>query len=105
MFETKKADGKTGMRVIIWLIVINVLTFILFVVDKERAVKHKYRISEFTLLTLAFMGGSLGALLAMSLVRHKTKKRIFTVGIRLMLVMHVVLLGIYIFNTLGFLNL
>ena len=87
------------MRVIIWLIIINLLTFMLFVVDKERAVRHKYRISEFTLLTLAFMGGSAGALLAMSLVRHKTKKKIFTVGIRLMLAMHVVLLGIYLYNS------
>ena len=92
------------MRVIIWLIIINLLTFILFVVDKRRAVKHKYRISEFTLLTLAFMGGSLGALLAMSVVRHKTKKKIFTVGIRLMLAMHVVLLGAYICNISGLLN-
>ena len=91
------------MRVIIWLIIINLLTFILFVIDKERAVRHKYRISEFTLLTLAFMGGSVGALLAMSLVRHKTQKRIFTVGIRLMLAMHVVLLGIYLYN-LGYLE-
>ena len=87
------------MRVIVWLIIINLLTFMLFVVDKERAVRHKYRISVFTLLTLAFMGGSAGALLAMSLVRHKTKKKIFTVGIRLMLAMHVVLLGIYLYNS------
>ncbi len=92
-------DEKIEMRVLIWIIVINLLTFILFVIDKERAVKHKYRISEFTLLTLSFMGGSLGALLAMSLVRHKTKKKIFTVGIRLMLVMHAVLLGIYIYKS------
>ncbi|MBP3901595.1 MAG: DUF1294 domain-containing protein [Blautia sp.] len=87
------------MRVIVWLIIINLLTFMLFVVDKERAVRHQYRISEFTLLALAFMGGSAGALLAMSLVRHKTKKKIFTVGIRLMLAMHVVLLGIYLYNS------
>ena len=86
------------MRVIVWLIIINLLTFILFVDDKKRAVKHKYRISEFTLLTLAFMGGSAGALLAMTLVRHKTKKIVFTVGIRLMLVMHVILLGVYLYK-------
>ena len=92
-------QGGKEMRVIVWLIIINLLTFMLFVVDKERAVRHKYRISVFTLLTLAFMGGSAGALLAMSLVRHKTKKKIFTVGIRLMLAMHVVLLGIYLYNS------
>ena len=86
------------MRVIVWIIIINLLTFILFVDDKKRAVKHKYRISEFTLLTLAFMGGSAGALLAMTLVRHKTKKKVFTVGIRLMLVMHVILLGVYLYK-------
>ena len=74
------------------------ITIIVFIYDKERAVEKKHRVREFSLLLLAFMGGSLGALFAMSLVRHKTMKQSFAVGIRLMLVMHVVVLGVFIYN-------
>ncbi len=61
----------------IYLIVINVITFIFYVLDKYYAIKDKYRISEYTLLSLSIFGGSFGALLGMYWFHHKTKKTKF----------------------------
>ena len=86
-------------KFILWyLILINILTFIFFGIDKYKAINKKYRISIVTLLLLAGIGGSLGALSAMYIFRHKTKKDYFTVGIPLIIVMQIVLL-FYISNT------
>lgn len=60
-----------------YLVVMNIAAFALFAADKRRAVKKMWRIPEFTLLTAAALGGSLGALLGMHLLRHKTKRAKF----------------------------
>lgn len=73
-----------------YFIIINAITFITFGVDKRSAVKQRSRIRVATLLGLAFIGGSLGGLLGMYLFRHKTRKKAFTIGIPLMLIMQVV---------------
>ena len=64
-----------------YLIGINVLTFLLYGIDKWKARKGKWRIPEETLILLAIVGGSIGAILGMYLFRHKTKHRKFTLGI------------------------
>ena len=66
---------------IIYLFIINVSTFILYGIDKKKAIKHKFRISENTLIFSAFIGGSLGALLGMQFFRHKTKHPKFIIGV------------------------
>ena len=76
----------------IYLAVINMATFITFCIDKLRAVKHRFRISEFTLLLMSFIGGAAGGLLAMYAVRHKTQKKSFTVSLSLMLLVHIALI-------------
>ena len=73
------------------------MTFVAFAVDKVNAAEHRSRIRIVTLLGLAFIGGSLGGLLAMYLLRHKTKKDYFTVGIPLIIVTQIVVL-IYAMN-------
>ena len=60
-----------------YLILVNIIAFAAFGIDKRKAVKHKYRISEATLLGLALIGGSAGALAGMYLFHHKTKKLLF----------------------------
>lgn len=60
---------------------INVLTFLLYGIDKWKAQKGKWRIPEETLIWLAIVGGSIGAFLGMYLFRHKTKHKKFTLGI------------------------
>ena len=62
------------MLFIFYLISINTRLFCLMCIDKKRAIKNQFRISEKTLLTLAFMGGSFSILLSMRLIHHKGKK-------------------------------
>lgn len=73
----------------IYLIIINLITFIVFGVDKRAAIKKRSRIRVSTLLTLSFVGGSLGGLIAMHLFRHKTKKLQFTLLLPLMIILHI----------------
>lgn len=71
---------------IVYLIVINIIAFILMGSDKSRARRGKWRISEKTLLVFAAIGGSIGAAAGMYLFRHKTKHPQFFVGIPLIFV-------------------
>ena len=73
--------------ILIYLGIINFVSFAAFAVDKFAAIEHRSRIKIVTLLGLAFIGGSIGGLLAMYILRHKTKKDYFAVGIPLIIVM------------------
>lgn len=73
----------------IYLIVINVITFLIMGIDKFLAIKKKYRISEFHLLTLTIFGGSLGSLIGMIIFRHKIKKAKFLIIIPLSIIIHI----------------
>ena len=68
-----------------YLVFINILTFLLYGIDKWKARRRKWRIPEETLIWLAVVGGSMGALLGMYLFRHKTKHKKFTVGVPVIL--------------------
>lgn len=62
---------------LLYLAVLFVVTFLAYAVDKGKAKRGKWRISEKALLILSFFGGALGGYIAMNLVRHKTKKWYF----------------------------
>ena len=64
-----------------YLIGINILTFLVFGIDKWKARRGKWRIPEDTLIWMSIAGGSFGALVGMYLFRHKTQKRKFNLGI------------------------
>ena len=82
---------------LIYLAVVNILTIIVFGVDKMNAKFNRQRVRIVTLLGLAFIGGSVGALIGMYGFHHKTKKAYFTVGVPLILLMQVVVL-FYVIN-------
>lgn len=82
---------------LIYLAVVNILTIIVFDVDKMNAKSNRQRVRIVTLLGLAFIGGSVGALIGMYGFHHKTKKAYFTVGVPLILLMQVVVL-FYVMN-------
>lgn len=82
---------------LIYLAVVNILTIIVFGVDKMNAKANRQRVRIVTLLGLAFIGGSVGALIGMYGFHHKTKKAYFTVGVPLILLMQVVVL-FYVMN-------
>jgi len=75
---------------LVYLGIINIVTFVVFVMDKFAAINRRSRIRIVTLLGLAFIGGSVGGLLAMYLFRHKIRQDYFTVGIPLIMVMQIV---------------
>ena len=78
---------------IIYLFIgINVLTLIVYGIDKWNAKQGKWRISEATLLMLAVIGGSIGALLGMRIWHHKTMHKKFKYGIPLILLAQIALL-------------
>ena len=74
-----------------YLIVINVVTFLVYGIDKWKAKQGSWRISEATLLMLAVIGGSIGALLGMKVWHHKTK---FKYGLPLILLTQIALLSL-----------
>ena len=69
---------------LLYLVTINAAGFVLMLADKHKAKKKLWRIPEATLMTVAALGGSVGSLLGMYTVRHKTKHPKFTVGIPLL---------------------
>ena len=77
------------MILCLYLTLINALAFSLMLADKRRARKKQWRIPEEVLMTTAALGGSLGALLGMYTVRHKTRHPKFTVGIPLLLALQI----------------
>jgi uncharacterized membrane protein YsdA (DUF1294 family) len=74
----------------IYLLLINALVFLLMLIDKYKAKKNLWRIRESTLLLIAAIGGSIGALAGMYTFRHKTKHLKFTLGIPVILVLQIV---------------
>jgi len=75
----------------VYLFVINVITFIVYGIDKYKAKHAKWRVPEATLLGLAVIGGSIGAWLGMKVWRHKTLHKKFRIGVPLILVAQIAL--------------
>ena len=79
---------------LIYLIGINILTFLVFGIDKWKARRGKWRIPEDTLIWMSIAGGSFGALVGMYLFRHKTQKRKFNLGIPAILLAQAILVSV-----------
>ena len=76
---------------LLYFLIINAAGFLLMLADKHKAKKKCWRIPESTLMLVAALGGSVGSLIGMYTVRHKTKHPKFTVGIPLILALQIVL--------------
>ncbi len=76
----------------VYLVVINLIASVITIIDKRRAVKHLWRISENCLLLFGLIGGALGSYLTMLTIRHKTKHPKFMVLLPLMILLHAVAL-------------
>ena len=79
-----------------WLLIINLVTFFVFGVDKWKAKRKEKkdtvrRVPEKTLLLLAALGGSLGALLGMKVWHHKTFHRVFRWGVPVILALQIII--------------
>ena len=76
-----------------YLLAINAVAFIIYGIDKYKAQKAKWRISEATLLLLAILGGSIGAWMGMKVWHHKTMHKKFKYGIPAILLIQIALMA------------
>ena len=79
-----------------YLIVLNLLAFLLMGLDKAKARRHRWRIPEKTLFLSALLGGSIGAIAGMQLFRHKTKHASFRIGMPCILILQLALAAYFI---------
>ncbi len=82
---------------VIYLLVINIVAVCVTVSDKEKAQHHKWRVKESTLLLVALFGGSVGMFLTMKIIRHKTQKKKFMIGIPVIFILQMALICLAIY--------
>lgn len=80
-----------------YLLFINIITFMMYGIDKLKAKKGKWRISEATLLMMAIVGGSIGAWAGMRIWHHKTMHKKFQYGIPAIIIMQISLV-VYLYT-------
>jgi len=81
--------------IVIYLIAINVIAFFMYGIDKWKAKRSKWRIPEATLLEMAVIGGSIGALLGMKVWHHKTQHKKFRFGVPTIIIIQLILIGYF----------
>ncbi len=84
--------GNINRIILIYLLFINLVALCLMWLDKRKARLKQYRISENTLLSIAFIGGIVGIGLGMLLFRHKTRKIKFVLGLPLIFIIQIVMM-------------
>ena len=88
-------------QIIFTALLVNIVAFVVYGIDKRKAQKGRWRIPESTLLLLAFFGGALGALLGMRAFHHKTKHWKFKILVPLFLAMQLALAGWLIYRSIA----
>ena len=88
----KPEDIFTTQNIIIYLIIINIIGFLAMCVDKKKAQKGAWRISEHTLFVITLLGGGIGTIAGIYTFRHKTKKLRFTIGLPTILIAEIILI-------------
>lgn len=85
------------LLLIAYIVLVNLIGFMLMGIDKRKAIKHAFRIPEATLFLFAIIGGSIGSILGMYFFRHKTRHWYFVYGMPAILILQIALL-IFIYN-------
>lgn len=80
---------------LIYLLITNLISLLLMLFDKRKAIKHKWRISEKTLLSSSIIGGSIGTFLGMYFFRHKTNNLKFKIGVPFIIIIQASLYVIF----------
>jgi uncharacterized membrane protein YsdA (DUF1294 family) len=87
--------------VIYYLVIINIVTFLVYGIDKWKARKAMWRVREASLLMLAVLGGSMGAWLGMKVWHHKTQHKKFRYGIPAIIIIQLVIIGFFLYLQLN----
>ena len=82
---------------LIYLVLINIVAFAMFGIDKHRAFVNEWRISERALFIVALLGGSVGAILGMKTFHHKTLKKSFRWGLPAILILQLLAVAVFIY--------
>lgn len=77
-----------------YIAVVNIITFYLMRVDKQKAIKNQFRIPERTYFLLSILGGAIGTYIGMKIFRHKTKHASFAIGMPILILLN---LGLFIY--------
>ncbi len=92
MFETELFGGiKKSTIILIYFILINIIGFLVMLIDKKKAEKGKWRIQEKTIFIITALGGGIGTITGMYVFHHKTKKLQFTIGLPTITILEIVL--------------
>jgi uncharacterized membrane protein YsdA (DUF1294 family) len=87
--------------IVYYLIIINIVTFLVYGIDKWKAWKTMWRIREASLLMVAVLGGSIGAWLGMKVWHHKTQHKKFRYGIPAIIIIQLVIIGFFLYLQLN----
>ncbi len=77
--------------IILFILVINLISFCIMGWDKKCAINNNYRISEKEIFIISILGGSIGTLIGMIIFHHKTQKKKFQLGIPVILVIQIII--------------
>ncbi len=80
----------TMQNIMIYLIIINIIGFLIMYIDKQRAKKGKWRIPEKTIFIITVLGGGIGTISGMYAFRHKTQKLHFTIGLPTITILEII---------------
>lgn len=78
-----------SIKLTLYLICINVFSLVCFGIDKYKAIRKKWRISESFLLALTVLGGAFGSLIGMFLFRHKIRKPMFFIIVPIAVIFYI----------------
>ena len=87
----------TPEMIILYVLVINLIGFLIMGIDKFKAQKGYWRTPEKTIFTITLLGGGVGTVVGMYLFRHKTKKMKFTIGLPTILISEIVFIIYFMF--------
>ena len=80
----------TMQNIMIYLIIINIIGFLIMYIDKQKAKKGKWRIPEKTIFIITVLGGGIGTISGMYAFRHKTQKLHFTIGLPTITILEII---------------
>jgi len=93
LYEAGKTMKIAFGFIVISVIVMSLICFYLMGKDKRKAVKNQWRVSEKTIWLTAILGGALGGWAGMHVFHHKTKHRLFAIGLPVLAVLQAGLIG------------
>lgn len=92
----QKCQGIIMIYLIVYLVIINLVSFWAYRTDKRKSEKGQWRMKEITLLSLSLFGGGIGSMFGMSIYRHKTKKMRFLFGVPFLTIVSIIIIWLLV---------